>query len=55
MRGVYITTDGDTLWLTCYPDVSDEETAHNIQPIEPGDGWGDLVKAVDEHECPEAL
>lgn len=46
---IHVTTDGDTLWLYCFADDPDAERGDLICPVEPGDSWQDLAKAVDAH------
>jgi hypothetical protein len=46
---IYVTTDGDTLWLYCFDDDLDAERGVLIDSIEPGSSWWNLAKAVDRH------
>lgn len=47
---VFITTDGDTLWLECFAQ-GDGDKGHQIRPVEPGDTWDELAAAVQAHQC----
>jgi hypothetical protein len=53
VSNVFITTDGDTMWLSCYATDPDSEFGHPIRPVEPGDTWEDLLVAVHGHHCPD--
>lgn len=46
---IRVTTAGDTLWLQCFAGNPDAERGEIVWPVEPGDSWWDLAKAVDAH------
>lgn len=51
MSEVFITSDGDTLWIECYAQDPDADRGHPIRAVEPGDSWDDLAAAVHAHQC----
>jgi hypothetical protein len=47
-----VTTDGDTLWLSCTgDDLAESASPTPIRSIEPGDRWSELAAEVAGHRC----
>lgn len=51
MSEVFVTDDGDTLWLECFAEDPDAEHGQIIHPISAGDDWDSLAQKVAAHEA----
>lgn len=54
MSLIYVTTDGDTLWVKCFADDPDADDGEIITLVEPGSKWDDLAAAVAGHQAAHA-
>lgn len=51
---LYVTTDGDTLWLQCFTTDPDAEHGDTVRSLEPGDRWEEIRADITGHRCAAA-